>query len=102
MVQVKKLAINFRRNIIVNSLSQNNILPLNFCTKVVIKLFDMEMKNLDHPTQYKEVNKILSALSKGIVHILDANLIGIYLFGSLTYNDFNLKRSDLDLLILWK
>jgi len=48
----------------------------------------------------QDVTKILRSFTKEISGDLDANLVGIYLFGSLTYNDFNPKRSDIDLVVI--
>lgn len=48
----------------------------------------------------KEVEKILIHLSNEISGILDKNLIGLYLFGSLTYGDFNPDSSDIDLVAI--
>lgn len=51
-------------------------------------------------TPYQEINEVLLTISNGINHILDNNLIGLYLFGSLTYGDFNLDSSDIDLVTI--
>lgn len=52
------------------------------------------------PTPYEDINDILQTLQKGIKAILNEKLVGFYLFGSLSYNDFNLDRSDMDLLVI--
>lgn len=49
------------------------------------------------PTPYQDVNIVISSLVQGIQQIFQENLIGIYLFGSLSYGDFNPKTSDIDL-----
>ena len=54
------------------------------------------------PTSYKDINQVITYLAEGISEILQENLIGIYLFGSLTYGDFNNKRSDIDLTVILK
>ncbi|HEY4832239.1 MAG TPA: nucleotidyltransferase domain-containing protein [Waddliaceae bacterium] len=51
-------------------------------------------------TSEKDVEEILIYLSNGIKEILDKNLIGLYLFGSLTYGDFNPENSDIDLVAI--
>lgn len=48
----------------------------------------------------EEVNQIVSHLSNGISKILNKNLVGIYLFGSLTYGDFNIESSDIDFMAI--
>jgi predicted nucleotidyltransferase len=62
----------------------------------------MELVQIKNITPHKHVNDVLFILSKGITEILVDNVIGIYLFGSLTYEDFNLNRSDIDLLVVTK
>jgi len=52
------------------------------------------------PTQYKDINEILDQLKTGLVQILDKNLIGLYLTGSLTYGDFDRGSSDIDFLAI--
>lgn len=51
-------------------------------------------------THYEDINLLLSKLSHGVTTILGNNLVGVYLFGSLSYGDFDMKRSDIDLLII--
>lgn len=51
-------------------------------------------------TPYQDINEILAHLSNGIKDILDKNLVGIYLFGSLAYGDFNEDSSDIDLVVI--
>ncbi len=47
-------------------------------------------------TTYPEIDEILLNILNGIKDILDENLIGLYLFGSLAYGDFNPDSSDID------
>lgn len=49
-------------------------------------------------TAYPEVNRVLGALLPRIQAILEQKLVGIYLYGSLVYGDFDLAISDIDLL----
>jgi hypothetical protein len=49
------------------------------------------------PTKYPQVNELLSEVSNGLQNIFQSNLVGVYLMGSLTYDDFNPSRSDVDL-----
>ena len=56
--------------------------------------------NVENTTPYQEINEVLLTISNGINHILGNNLIGLYLFGSLTYGDFNLDNSDIDLVAI--
>ena len=51
-------------------------------------------------TSEKDVEKILIYLSNNVRKIFDNNLIGLYLFGSLTYGDFNPNSSDIDLVAI--
>lgn len=60
----------------------------------------MELENIRKITPYKDINKILYELTKGIVNIFADNLVGFYLTGSLSYDDFNLGSSDIDLLVV--
>lgn len=48
-------------------------------------------------TIYPDINEIITALSDGINDIFSDRLVGIYLFGSLSYGDFDIERSDIDL-----
>ena len=48
----------------------------------------------------EDVNEVLHSLAKGIADIFGANLVGIYLMGSLTYGDFNPESSDIDLVVI--
>ena len=51
-------------------------------------------------TPYQDINDVLLYLAKGIEDVLSTNIVGIYLFGSLTYGDFNLGSSDIDLVAI--
>lgn len=53
-----------------------------------------------HPTQYPEINTIISALVDKILEFLNQKVVGIYLFGSLSYGDFDEASSDIDLMII--
>lgn len=56
--------------------------------------------NLSNFTPYANINNILTAFTTGIESILIRDLIGIYLFGSLTYGDFDINSSDIDLIVV--
>lgn len=53
-----------------------------------------------HPTPYAEVNKILNLLLTSLQDILGNELVGIYLYGSLSSGDFNPDTSDIDFLVV--
>ncbi|HSX08634.1 MAG TPA: aminoglycoside adenylyltransferase domain-containing protein [Candidatus Saccharimonadales bacterium] len=53
-------------------------------------------------TPIKSVNDVLNDFAGKANALLGDNIIGIYLFGSLSYNDFNSKRSDIDLSVVVK
>lgn len=53
-------------------------------------------------TPYPEINSLLVSTSERLDRIFDNKLIGLYLFGSLTYGDFNEKSSDIDLVTILK
>lgn len=52
------------------------------------------------PTIYPEINHLLSDFSQELSSILSGQLIGLYLFGSLTYGNFNPDNSDIDLVAI--
>ncbi|HEV8053175.1 MAG TPA: nucleotidyltransferase domain-containing protein, partial [Parachlamydiaceae bacterium] len=54
-------------------------------------------KKLIAITPYPSVNEVLAYWAEEAQTVLGQNLIGLYLFGSLTYGDFVHKRSDIDL-----
>ncbi|MBU4338876.1 DUF4111 domain-containing protein [Patescibacteria group bacterium] len=63
------------------------------------------MGNLRHIkkiTPYQDINNVLYFLAEGIRNIFGDNLVGMYLTGSLSYGDFNKKRSDIDLVVVLK
>jgi hypothetical protein len=49
-------------------------------------------------TPYSDVNQILDEVQRGIVGLLGDELVGFYLYGSLTYDGYTAGVSDLDLL----
>lgn len=49
--------------------------------------------------KYPEINHLLEALVKELQRILDNNLVGVYLYGSLVWGDFDYDTSDIDLMI---
>src|SRR6266550_5320494 len=51
------------------------------------------------PTQ---VSALLHDLSTNLSSILGGNLVGVYLYGSLTQQGFNPKRSDVDCIVVTK
>lgn len=53
-------------------------------------------------TTIDEIDSVITELALGISNIFDREVIGIYLFGSLTYGDFNLDSSDVDLVTITK
>ena len=53
-------------------------------------------------TPYSDINKIIVSLSQGISKIFNKDLVGIYLFGSLSYGDFNQESSDIDMVTILK
>ncbi|MBX9787197.1 MAG: DUF4111 domain-containing protein [Alphaproteobacteria bacterium] len=44
----------------------------------------------------------MNSLTTGIALVLEENLVGMYLTGSLSYGDFNPENSDIDLLVIIK
>ncbi len=63
---------------------------------------DTEKTNLmkKNFTSYPDINDVLLFITNGIENILGKKLIGLYLFGSLTYGDFNSGSSDIDLVAI--
>ena len=51
-----------------------------------------------HPTPYPDVNILLDNLLFQMQQVLGANLVGLYLYGSLVTGDFDHDCSDIDLL----
>lgn len=58
------------------------------------------MNNKNPITPYDDINAIVLYISQGLQAILNQNLIGFYLLGSLTYGDFNPDSSDIDLVAI--
>ena len=48
-------------------------------------------------TPYQDINDVLVQLSQEMRVLLSKNFVGLYLFGFLSYGDFNLGSSDIDL-----
>ena len=62
----------------------------------------MALFHIRHLTPYADVNEVLYALTDGCMHLFRDNLVGVYLFGSLSYGDFNPDSSDIDLFVVLK
>ncbi|MBI3443328.1 DUF4111 domain-containing protein [Candidatus Woesebacteria bacterium] len=60
----------------------------------------MGISEISKVTEYSDINEVLYSLAQGVVKIFDKNLVGLYLSGSLSYGDFELERSDIDLLTI--
>src|SRR5215472_9216636 len=56
--------------------------------------------NSTDPTLYHEVNTILNLLLRKVQIILSTQLVGFYLYGSLSVGDFDPASSDIDFLIV--
>lgn len=54
----------------------------------------------NHPTKYPEINKILDLLLTSVSQVLGNQLVGMYLYGSLSSGDFDLETSDIDFLVV--
>lgn len=54
---------------------------------------------IDRPTPHVEVNELLDSLTAGVRGILGDQLVGAYLFGSATTDDFDLE-SDVDVVVV--
>ena len=52
------------------------------------------------PTPYPDVNEVLNLLFSNVKEILGDQLIGMYLYGSLSSGDFNSETSDVDFLVV--
>ena len=55
---------------------------------------------INPPTQYPEINKILELLLSSATRVLGSQLVGMYLYGSLSSGDFDLETSDIDFLVV--
>src|SRR5687767_7683851 len=53
-----------------------------------------------HPTPYHDVNETLNLLLTSVQEILGNQLVGMYLYGSLSSGDFNTEASDIDFLVV--
>ena len=62
----------------------------------------MSNPNLHTVTPYPDINDLLQCLTEEVSKILSTNLVGIYLFGSLTYDAFLPDRSDIDIVVIVK
>lgn len=51
-------------------------------------------------THIAKIDQLLGFYRKGILDRLGEQVVGLYLFGSLTYGDFIERRSDIDLLVI--
>ncbi len=54
----------------------------------------------NRPTKYPEINKVLDLLLKDASQVLGNQLVGMYLYGSLSSGDFDLEASDIDFLVV--
>ena len=52
------------------------------------------------PTPYDDVNNILEDVQRSLAGTLSGNLTGIYVYGSLIMGDFDIRVSDIDLLVV--
>jgi predicted nucleotidyltransferase len=52
------------------------------------------------PTAYPDVNEVLNLLLSNVKEILDDQLIGMYLYGSLSSGEFDPETSDIDFLVV--
>lgn len=50
------------------------------------------------PTPYEDINQLLDELLKNVQEIFGEKLVGLYLYGSLVWGDFDHNISDIDLL----
>ncbi len=55
---------------------------------------------VNRPTQYPEINHILDLLLSNATKVLGNQLVGMYLYGSLSSGDFNPESSDIDFLVV--
>lgn len=56
--------------------------------------------NTDNPTGYAVANDFINDYTQKVVELFGKNVVGVYLFGSLTYGDFNPESSDIDFMVL--
>lgn len=55
---------------------------------------------VNRPTQYPEINKLLELLLSSTKMVLGNQLVGMYLYGSLSSGDFDQESSDIDFLVV--
>jgi len=55
---------------------------------------------INSPTKYPEINKILELLLSSATRVLGSQLVGMYLYGSLSSGEFDLETSDIDFLVV--
>ena len=55
---------------------------------------------VNRPTQYPEINKVLDLLLSSATMVLGNQLVGMYLYGSLSSGDFDPESSDIDFLVV--
>ena len=51
-------------------------------------------------TKYPDVNEIIDFFVRSVIPVLDKNVLGIYLTGSLSYGAFNYHSSDIDITVI--
>lgn len=61
---------------------------------------DLQLFLLSSPTTFQEVNAVLSMLLSRVQVVLQAQFVGMYLYGSLSSGDFNPYSSDVDFLVV--
>jgi hypothetical protein len=54
----------------------------------------------NRPTKYPEINKLLDLLLNSASQVLGNQLVGMYLYGSLSSGDFDPETSDIDFLVV--
>jgi predicted nucleotidyltransferase len=52
------------------------------------------------PTTHTEVNDLIRDLLERLQAVLGPDLVGVYLYGSAAAGDFDVKRSDVDLVVV--
>jgi predicted nucleotidyltransferase len=53
-----------------------------------------------YPTPYPDINRLLSRLSGEVRSVLNKQMVGLYLYGSLAGGEFNPETSDVDFLVV--
>lgn len=51
-------------------------------------------------TKYPDVNEIIAFFVRGVIPVLEKNVLGIYLTGSLSSGAFNYHSSDIDIIVI--